>query len=333
MPWQQIADRAIYETFAGNDAHETKILMEFTGLSQNPGIEYKKKLIDLYAYKYKNQTIDLIFTVDIAATQFLNDYNEELFPGVPSVFISDSEQLKNVSLKSNKTGVATEINIKGTIDIALELQPDTRRIAVISGTSAMDLLYLTKVRHALKSYEDRLAFIDMAGLPMKDILERVARLPDHTVVLYVLTLMDGNGEAFIPRNILKSISEGSNAPVYGLWDTFLGYGIVGGYLSSAEYAGREAATMGLRILNGTNPADIPVSTGAHAQLFDWRELERWGLSEYKLRRGSEVRFKEITFFEAYKWYIVFFAALALLEGVLILVLLVQRANPRLRNKP
>ena len=116
--------------------------------------------------------------------------------------------------------------------------------------------------------------------------------------------------------------------MYGLWDTLLGQGIVGGHLSGAEMAGREAAGMGLRILKGTAPAKIPVATADNAYLFDWRELRRWGLDEDDLVKGSQVRYKNLTFFGIYKWYIIGFTLLAVLESVLLVILLVQRARRR-----
>jgi len=79
------------------------------------------------------------------------------------------------------------------------------------------------------------------------------------VVLYFYLSTDGKGEAFAPWKVATMISEAANAPVYGMADTYLGMGIVGGTLLSLEATGRRAGEIGLRILNGENPADIPIS--------------------------------------------------------------------------
>ena len=76
-------------------------------------------------------------------------------------------------------------------------------------------------------------------------------------------------------------------PVFGLYETFLGYGIVGGRLVSFEQHGREAAALALRILSGESPAAIPFSgENAYVNLYDWRELKRWHIPEAALPAGA-----------------------------------------------
>ena len=53
----------------------------------------------------------------------------------------------------------------------------------------------------------------------------------------------------------------SNAPVYAIFDTFMGCGVVGGSLSQVEASARQAATLALRILHGEDIAHLPVQPG------------------------------------------------------------------------
>ena len=119
-------------------AFSVEILTEYTGLSEQTDAVYLQKLIDLYSYKYSGQTIDLIISVDMSATNFILAHGETLFPGVPVVLLSGKKDLKNTNLKSNMTGLLTEIDVKGTLNLALKLHPGTRHIAVISGSSEVD---------------------------------------------------------------------------------------------------------------------------------------------------------------------------------------------------
>ncbi|MEA2038575.1 MAG: PAS domain S-box protein [Thermodesulfobacteriota bacterium] len=332
MPWQRIVNQAIHKAFEADTSIRTQLHTEYTGLSQNFDDAYVRELIDLYGHKYAGWKMDLIIAVDVAATDFMIEYEEELFPGVPVVFISETKDMENMVLLPNMTGLLTEIDVKGTIDVALELNPDTQHIAVISGASKMDRLFEAAAREVFPDYENRLEFIDLTGLPMSELLTRVAQLPEHTIGLYVLTLMDGAGKAFIPKKILARISQASNAPLYGLWDSLLGGGIVGGDLSSAEAEGSRAAEMGLRILGGEKPGDIPIIQGVHAYMFDWRQLERWGIRENDLPTGSIVRYKAFSFWDLYKGRIMGFTALLIFEGVLILILLIQLRRRRRAEK-
>ena len=50
---------------------------------------------------------------------------------------------------------------------------------------------------------------------------------------------------------------------------------------------------------------------------DWRELQRWGVSEKSLPPGSVVRFRQPSFWEVYKWYAIGLVASVIIEALLI----------------
>jgi signal transduction histidine kinase len=59
-------------------------------------------------------------------------------------------------------------------------------------------------------------------------------------------------------------------------------------------------------------------------MFDWRQLQRWGLSDKKLPNSSIVKFKELTFWQQYKWRIMLVAVLFALQSSLLTFLLIER---------
>jgi signal transduction histidine kinase len=59
-------------------------------------------------------------------------------------------------------------------------------------------------------------------------------------------------------------------------------------------------------------------------MFDWRELRRWNIDENLMPVGSLVMFRELTFWQQYKWRIVITAILFLLQSTIIAVLLIER---------
>ncbi|MBW2649974.1 MAG: diguanylate cyclase [Deltaproteobacteria bacterium] len=325
MPWQQSLNQSIRRVFVSDTSIETKLYTEYTGLSQTLDDVHVQNLIDLYRHKYADKEIDLIIAIDAA---FLSEHGEDLFPGVPIVFISGAEYIKGTKVRPNMTGLLLGIDVRGTLDVALKLHPDCRRIVVISGTSEMDRSLYARARRVFQDYAKRLQFIYLKGFSMAEILAEVSQLPEHTIVFYLLTLVDGAGEAFIPKDAVAHISQASNAPVYGLLDSLLGNGLVGGSLSHTEEEGARVARMGLRILGGEKPENIPMAQGSYTYMFDWRQLKRWGISENDLPPGSIVRYKEISFWEQYKWRIVGVVVLLVLETLLIFILLIQRSRLR-----
>lgn len=125
------------------------------------------------------------------------------------------------------------------------------------------------------------------------------------------------------------IASEANVPSYSLWETYLGQGIVGGNLIGFTAQGRAAAKIALRILDGEKPDNLPVgSYGAIVNMFDWRQLKRWGISENSLPSGSIVRYKELSLGDRYWWQIIAVVSFCLIEFFLILALLMQRTKRR-----
>jgi C4-dicarboxylate-specific signal transduction histidine kinase len=61
-------------------------------------------------------------------------------------------------------------------------------------------------------------------------------------------------------------------------------------------------------------------------MFDWRQLQRWGIREDLLPPGSTIMFRVPSAWERYRWYIVAASAIGALQAMLIVALLIQRAS-------
>jgi signal transduction histidine kinase len=86
----------------------------------------------------------------------------------------------------------------------------------------------------------------------------------------------------------------------------------------------------LRILKGESPSNIPVTVGDFKKpVFDWRQMQRWGISESNLSPGSEIFFREPTAWERYSWQIALITAVILLQAGLILALLREHRRRQL----
>jgi PAS domain S-box-containing protein len=128
---------------------------------------------------------------------------------------------------------------------------------------------------------------------------------------------------------LPSPAAPTAAPRQVLIINSFGRGIVGGTLDNAPAIGRAAARAAVRILHGERPGDVrtPVIKTA-PPMFDWRELERWGISEDRLPPGSIVRFRPPTLWEARPELVVGVLAALLLQSALIAALLFHRRRRR-----
>ena len=299
-------------------------------MSQFPDESYIHGLLNLLQVKYGSQKIDLLIPVGDLSFAFLQAHGHALFPGSPIVFCAVAKrQVEALKPPSNSSGVVAWVDVQGTLAAALKLQPGTRRVVVVGGTAKTDRAFQQIAREALRPYEGQLEVTFLTDLPMAEILQRLSSLPPQTLVFYLSMFRDSTGHDYIPREALERVAQAAKAPVYALWETLLGYGIVGGHLMSFKEQGRVVGEMGRRVLNGENPGNIPiVYEGASVYEFDWRQLKRWGLKESDLPSGSLVRFKEPSLWESHKRVILGTAAAFCLLSLLTVGLLINLGRRR-----
>ena len=168
----------------------------------------------------------------------------------------------------------------------------------------------------------------LSGLPTADILRRVAASPPGTIVFTPGYFVDGAGAVSTPRQSVERIAAASIAPVYGTFDTFLGAGIVGGYMTPYEDQAKAAGTLIVRLLEGTPPAQIASSSVTRVPMVDWRQVRRWGIDERMLPAETIARFREPSVWERYWREISAASVILLLQAALIAVLLRERSRRR-----
>jgi hypothetical protein len=186
--------------------------------------------------------MDVVIGVDDEATDILLKYGDELFPGVPVVLLSaERKTLQRDFLKPNMTSLLWGPDFQGTVDLILKTFPKTRQILVITGSSLGDRAAQKLARKTLRGYQNRLEINYLLEITQKDLMQKVEWLPEHSAILYIVFSRDSEGETFVPREILSDISRKANVPTFGILDTYLDFGIVGGNLLSAEVQGRRCA--------------------------------------------------------------------------------------------
>jgi signal transduction histidine kinase len=171
--------------------------------------------------------------------------------------------------------------------------------------------------------------IDLRGLRLAELRQRVAVLPDDTAVYFTTLTYEGNRPAYVSRDALVDLAKVANRPIIVDLESHVDAGGVGGLVVDPGPIGRGTARLALRILGGENASDIPVVTGEFVRLIlDWRQLQRWGISESNVPPGSEIRFRKPTAWEQYHWQIMLIAAALLLQTGLIIGLFHEHRRRR-----
>jgi signal transduction histidine kinase len=328
-PGHQLTEQGMRDAFGSNTAFEVQLYAEYLDISQFFGSEQLTAMADFLGKKYAGTTIDVIITVYPAASDFVIKTEGKLFPGVPIVaceLTRDYAQELEVSAARNfVTGTIIEgDNVTDLLNEALKMKPNTKNFALIAGTAPNDIYGEKIFRIALEPFAKRIGLIDLTRLSMQETLLRVGSLPADTVVLYETIFKDGSGRLFVPREALSLIAQAANSPVFGLYESYMGYGIVGGKLVSLENHGKEAARLSLRIMGGESPAAIPLNGEIeYANLYDWRELQRWHIPQSAVPEGGVVLFRNPSIWEQYSKTVIFGLFLFTAEGLLIILLVIN----------
>jgi signal transduction histidine kinase len=290
----------------------------------------QQEFLQWYIHKYRDRKLDLIIAEGSPSIEFMAKSHGRFFPGVPIVFCcSPQVGAAGPQLDTDFTGAWMDIAPATTLDVALQLQPQTQHIVVVGGVSQLDRQVEELTRESLRNYEDRFEFTYLTDLALPNLLERLRHLPSNTIVFYTSLSRDAAGTPFIDaKQVLPIVASMANAPVFSMADVYVGQGTVGGYVSSYAMQGRAVGQIAMRILQGEKPQDIPILKNTNVFMFDWRALRRWGIRESNLPPGSVVLNRQPTAWESYRWYIIGAISLIVAEMLLIFGLVWQRARRR-----
>jgi signal transduction histidine kinase len=297
---------------------------EFIDQSRFPDARYDDALRDFLTFKYNAHNLGLIIAMNDGVLGFLERHRDELFPATPVVFLS---RLPSTRRAPNSTGVVATVNLSGTLDLALALQPDTQRVFVVSGSG--DRSYEDLARTQFASYAPRLEITYLSALPIDQLEARVRSLPAHSIIYYLVVNRDGTGNNVHPLDFLERLAAVANAPTYCWVDSAMGRRIVGGNLKDQGKETEMVGELAVRVLRG-EPADRlpPVVADSDVRQVDWRELRRWRIPESRVPAGTVVLFREATVWQRYRTYIVGALLVLLAQTALIVGLLVQSARRR-----
>ena len=286
---------------------------------------YRDSLAETFHYAYKNVKLDVAVVSSIEALRFVTFYREKILPGVPIIFYALSpRELEGQRLPAGVTGRTSDVALRETIDLALRLHPGTQAVAIVTEAPGF---WWAVARSELDRHRDRVKEIDLFGPPSTDLLARIAALPPRTLILFQLATLSAKESDINPRNVL--VAAARHLPTYCAWKAELNYGCVGGaYVDWAEYVD-STAEIAARVLGGELPEEIPVTDDSNFKtVMDWRELQRWRIPESALPPGTEILYREPTFWETNRRYVVAALVLIAAQALLIAGLLWQRTRKR-----
>lgn len=309
-----------------DEGEKTVLRVEYMDTKRMSDETYLQKLYELYQYKFKDFQFDMIISSDNHAFEFLKKYHQVLFSDTPVAFcgvnnFADS-MLKGEDLF---TGVTEEINLKGTIDIALQLHSNTKHIFAVVDETTTGMALKRMTQKIIPFYSDTVQFEFLENMSIDELERVIGQLPVDSIVFFLSTYKDELGQYVSLTEGTKLLSNKTYVPIYAPWDFLLGQGVVGGIMKSGYEQGKVAGQLALRILNGEFPADIPViKENQNKYMFDYNQLQRFNIQLTDLPEDSIVINKPSPFYLISKYLI--WSGVFIVMGILIVIVFILLRN-------
>jgi len=288
-----------------------------------PFVEYLRAL-------FAEHPLDLIVSIGAPAAAFVQLSRQQLFANTPMVLTAvDQRRVQYSSLTANDVAVGVRINYLSAFENILQVLPDTKDIIVVIGTSPIEKFWKEAIAKEVEPLANRIKLSWTDELSFEALLKQASALPPHTAIFWELMIVDAAGVVHEGDAPLTRLHAVANAPIFSYDESFFGSGIVGGPLLLVADSSRQAAAVAIRILGGEMAGDIVTTPIGFARpQFDWREMQRWGISESRVPPGSEILFRNPTVWDQYKWQILLVVAIILVQTTLIMGLLYEHRRRR-----
>lgn len=321
----------LYAAFRDTLARETKtpvrLYLESLDLSTFGTPDQQRAAARWYAEKYANVKLDAVLVTGHTGLSFW--LSAGLAPGVPVYFTTASAaSVAAMALPPNVTGQMLRIDLAQTVRLARQLLPDTTTIALVGNRPEADQ-YRPFRAAELAALSQETQFIDLRGVAYETLLQKIANLPEHTVIYHTHLTMDDTGRSFEPRSVLANTVWLANRPTLIDIGSSLGLGALGGVVADPKQEGTLAGQRVAALLRGVAPASLPIVTEQLAARFDWRALQTWHIDSRRLPPGSSLQFYQPGPWEQYRLEIgLTLAALLVLLAMTIVLLIERRRRAR-----
>jgi len=283
-----------------------------------PFVEYLRAL-------FAKRSPDIIVSIGAPAAAFVQRHRQQLFATTPMVFTAvEQRRVQYSSLTVNDTVVAVRINYLAAVENILQVLPNTKDVIVVVGASPIEKFWKEAIAKEVEPLANRIKLSWTDELSFEELLRQASALPPQTAIFWELMIVDAAGVVHEGGTPLTRLHAVANAPIFSYDESFFDNEIVGGPLLLVADSGRQTAAVAIRILSGEKPSEIKVPVVQFASpMFDWRQMQRWGISESRLPPGSKIYFRDPTLWEQYHWQIALIVSVILVQAALIVGLLYE----------
>ncbi|MDF1617732.1 EAL domain-containing protein [Petrocella sp. FN5] len=265
---------------------DVQLHVEYLDDSRFDIINYDVAFINYLKAKYNNKSIDGILSINKGASNFVENYHEELFNGLPIVYIGLGSEAYAYNASDRVSGIYQEIPWASLMLSAKKLNPDLKKINIYTKPE----LIFEKTLLELKDHgeENNLLFkIFSKNQGHQYVNDLLDMNPDEAAIL-VSDMDDISGYVFTLEDIFESIDLSGNGSVYTIYESYVGRGAVGAItIEQNQYIGKSVGML-MELVKGN---DLDLSSYQELkpiEIYDYTKIKKHNL-EYK-NLSENVRF-------------------------------------------
>ena len=299
---------------------------------------YIDKFTELYKEKFSNRTFDLIIVSDNNAYDFAIQHKNTLFKNLPVLFCGinnfDKKKFYENNLQKNMTGILEDVDLEKNFELITKLHPNTKKLLILNDTSKTGLALKKDLKPIIEQYKSRLEIEYIDNMNIKEIENKVSSLDENSIILFLLFSKDKQGQYFSYKKGFLKIKAKSNVPIYGVWDFYLNYGLVGGLLTSAIIQGEIISKMAIDILNNNKTIqDIPIaSKSPNKYIFNYDEVKKYNIKIEPYIKNYSFINKPTSIYQEYTEFVLLSIISILILSSLILVMRVNIQQRKVLQK-
>ena len=330
-----VFDDGLLSTLDRGGVGVNNLFFEYLDLERNRiDPQYGQRLQDQLKKKFAAHPIDIILTVQQPAQKWLLNEGKEIAPDAPAITVQAPMPTAAEVGSRHFVSALASFDIKGTLERALDLFPETKRVVFVSGSSEVDRKMASAAVEISAPWKSKLVFEHTSDMTMDDMLKHVATLSPDTVIIFTQYNRDPSGKVTVAYEVEGMLVKAANAPVFGLYDFNLKNGGIGGSVISVKGLGERTGQLMLNILAGKMQLTQPVTRVdiEAIALFDWAQIQHWGGNPANLPKNTVFVNRVPTFWEQFGNYVVGVTLFMVAQSSLIFALLVSRRRRRLAEE-
>ncbi len=278
------------KNFFNKDEKMPTIEVEYMDSKRNDFDSYEEAFVGYVEEKYKDKKIDLIVTVDEKAFGLMKKYHQDLYSDVPVLVMGVTDiDLSDVEDKDLFTGIELNLEIKDTLEVAYNLQPDLKEVKFIMDSSYTNSTYAKLVEEAMGQYKDKFDYSIIQIETFEEIEKEITTIGEGQAAFVFPVHTNNFYNYYIPEKKLDDMMKKATGPVYSSWQIIIGRGATGGKVKNGFYYAMEVKKTFMDLLGGVSPSEIPIGKSATSKYsFNYNHLEKFHLDSDLLPEGASI---------------------------------------------